>query len=74
MHLDSESFVSGVVSQKLTSLMRKLSARAGLFGAWAVLLPLRTLVVLDAPLSKAMRYPYLSVALCAVKSASQSAP
>jgi SAM-dependent methyltransferase len=74
LHLDSESFVSGVVSQKLTNLMRKLSARVGLLGAWAVVLPLRALVVLDAPLSKAMRYPYLSVAVCAVKSASQSAP
>jgi SAM-dependent methyltransferase len=62
-----EGFVSGVVSQKLTNLMRRLSARAGLLAAWAVLLPLRLLVVLDAPLSRILRYPYLSVAVCAVK-------
>jgi SAM-dependent methyltransferase len=74
LHVESESFLSGVVSQKLTDLMRRLSGRVGLFGAWTLVLPLRAFVVLDAPLSKAMRYPYLSVALCAVKSASPGAP
>ncbi len=63
----SESFISGVVSQKLTDLMRRLSARIGLFPAWVILLPLRALVVLDEPLSRALRYPHLSVAICAVK-------
>jgi len=63
----SESFISGVVSQKLTDLMRRLSARIGLFPAWLTVLPLRVLVVLDAPLSRVLRYPRLSVALCAVK-------
>ena len=63
----SEAFISGVVSQKLTDLMRRLTARVGLVPAWLVLLPLRALVVFDAPLSRALHYPYLSVALCAVK-------
>ncbi len=65
LEVDGEAFVSGVVSQKLTDLMRRASERIGLFPAWLVLLGLRALVVLDAPLSKATRYPYLSVALCA---------
>jgi hypothetical protein len=30
-------------------------------------LPLRALVVVDAPLSRLLGYPYLSVALCAVR-------
>jgi hypothetical protein len=55
------------VSQKLTDLMRRLSARIGLLGAWLILLPLRPLVIIDAPLSRIFRYPHLSVALCAVK-------
>jgi 2-polyprenyl-3-methyl-5-hydroxy-6-metoxy-1,4-benzoquinol methylase len=63
----AESFVSGVVSQKLTDLMRRLSARVGLPGAWVVMLPLRALAIFDAPLSRILSYPYLSVALCAVK-------
>jgi SAM-dependent methyltransferase len=63
----SEAFISGVVSQQLTNLMRKLSKRIGLLPAWMTLLPLRGLVAFDAPLSKLLRYPYLSVALCAVK-------
>jgi SAM-dependent methyltransferase len=65
----SESFISGFVSQKLTDLMRRLSARIGLFPAWVILLPLRALTVFDEPLSRIFRYPYLSVALCAVKRA-----
>lgn len=69
----SESFISGVVSQKLTDLMRRLSARVGLMPAWMMVLPLRLLVVFDTPLSRALRYPHLSVALCAVKRPSPSA-
>jgi SAM-dependent methyltransferase len=72
LDVDSEGFISGVVSQKLTDLMRRLSTRIGLFPAWVIVLPLRVLVVLDAPLSRMLRYPHLSVALCAVKRPSQS--
>ncbi len=64
-----EGFISGVVSQKLTDLMRRLTARIGRPAAWAVVLPLRLLVILDGPLSRLLRYPYLSVALCGVKHA-----
>jgi SAM-dependent methyltransferase len=71
LHVESEGFISGVVSQKLTDLMRRLSATIGLFPAWALLLPLRLLVVLDGPLSRVLRYPHLSVALCAVKRPAQ---
>jgi SAM-dependent methyltransferase len=71
--VDDESFVSGVVSQKLTDLMRRLSARIGLLGAWTIVLPLRLLAILDAPLSRLLRYPYLSVALCAVRRSPQNA-
>jgi SAM-dependent methyltransferase len=67
LEVENESFISGVVSQKLTDLMRRLSARIGLMPAWVIMLPLRSLVVFDAPLSRLSRYPYLSVALCAIK-------
>jgi SAM-dependent methyltransferase len=63
----SEGFVSGVVSQKLTNLMRRLTRRVGLPVAWALMLPLRLLAVLDAPLTRLLNYPYLSVALVGVK-------
>ncbi len=65
----AEGFVSGVVSQKVTDLMRRLSTRLGRPAAWVLTLPLRPLVVIDAPLSRMLRYPYLSVALCGVKRA-----
>jgi SAM-dependent methyltransferase len=63
----SEGFITGVVSQKLTNLMRRLTGRIGLAAAWLTILPLRPLVVLDAPLSRILGYPYLSVALCGIK-------
>jgi SAM-dependent methyltransferase len=62
-----EGFISGVVSQKLTDLMRRLTLRFGLPLAWGVMLPLRLLVLLDAPLTSVLRYPHLSAALCGVK-------
>jgi len=72
LDVDGGAFISGVVSQKLTSLMRRLSARVGVLPAWVIVFPLRALVLLDAPLSRLMRYPHLSVALCAVKPSSQA--
>jgi SAM-dependent methyltransferase len=67
LEVRDEGFISGFASQKLTDLMRRLSLRLGLLGAWAIVLPLRPLVLLDRPLSRLLGYPYLSVALCAVK-------
>jgi SAM-dependent methyltransferase len=67
LQVQSEAFVSGFVSQKLTNLMRRLTERVGLLPAWLVVAPLRLGVILDAPLSRTLRYPYLSVALCAVR-------
>lgn len=65
----SEGYVSGVVSQKITNLMRRLTQRVGRPMAWLLVLPLRLLTVLDGPLTKLLRYPRLSIAVCAVKRA-----
>jgi 2-polyprenyl-3-methyl-5-hydroxy-6-metoxy-1,4-benzoquinol methylase len=64
-----EGFVSGVVSQKLTNLMWRLTERVGLPAAWLIVLPLRALVVLDRPLTRMIGYPHLCVAVRAVKPA-----
>jgi len=69
LRVESEAFLSGFVSQKLTNLMRRLTARIGRVPAWLIVLPLRPLVVLDEPLSRLLGYPHLSVALTAVKPA-----
>jgi SAM-dependent methyltransferase len=63
----SESFISGVVSQRLTDLMRRLSGRVGLAVAWAILLPLRPLVLIDGVVTRLWRYPSLCVGECAIK-------
>lgn len=73
LEVRAEELLSGAVSQKLTNLMRRLTARIGLPGAWALVLPLRALVVLDAPLTRLLDCSRLSVALCAVTSAPVSA-
>lgn len=65
--VEDQGFVSGLISQKLTDLMRRLSIRLGLLPAWLIVLPLRPLVMLDGPLSRALGYPYLSITLCATK-------
>jgi SAM-dependent methyltransferase len=64
-----QGFISGVIAQRLTDVMRRLTERIGVTGAWLAVLPLRPLVLFDGPLSRLLRYPYLSVALCAVKPA-----
>jgi len=69
LEVESEGFISGVVSQKLTDLLRRLTARLGRPAAWLIVLPLRALVVVDAPLTRMLGYPHLSVALCGVKRA-----
>lgn len=61
-----EGFISGVVSQKLTNLMR-IAARVNYRLAWAMTFPLRGLQALDRPLTLLTRYPYLSVAVVGVK-------
>jgi SAM-dependent methyltransferase len=58
-------FVSGVVSQRLTNLMRRLTLRLGRLPAWAMMLPLRPLVLLDRPLTGLTRSSYLSLAMVA---------
>lgn len=73
LEVSSEGFISGVVSQTLTDLMRRLTGRLGLVAAWAILLPLRPLVILDAPLTRLLRYPRLSVALVGVRHAQRAA-
>ena len=67
LEVQDEGFVSGVVSQKLTNLMRRLTARIGLTPAWVIMLPLRALAIFDKPLTALLGYPDLSVALRAVK-------
>jgi SAM-dependent methyltransferase len=69
LQVRSEELVSGVVSQKVTNLMRRLTVHVGRPLAWLLVLPLRPLGVLDRPLTKLLRVPGLSIAVRAVKPA-----
>lgn len=60
------SYCSGVVSQKVTWLMRKGATVHPLFG-WAVILPLRPFTLLDPLISRWSRTPPFSVCVEAYK-------
>jgi SAM-dependent methyltransferase len=62
----SQDFVSGVLSQKSTNLMRRLNSVFPLLG-WAASLPLRLLRVVDRPVTRLIGYPYLCIAVVARK-------
>ncbi len=66
LDIESEEYVSGLVSQQLTNVMRILGKLDWKMG-WAVTFPLRALQVLDRPLTFLLRYPCLSVAVVGVK-------
>jgi SAM-dependent methyltransferase len=67
LEVASEGLISGIVSQKLTDLMRRSSARLGLRAGWVIVLALRPLALLDRPLSRTLRYPFLSATLNGVR-------
>lgn len=62
-----EEYVSGFISQKTTNLIRRLGMKMPYPIAWGISLPLRLLALWDAPFTKLMRYPYLSIAVVGVK-------
>ena len=64
--------VSGVVSQRVTNLMRRLE-RVDRRLAWLLTAPLRALVIVDRPLTLALKYPFLSVTAVGVRPAEPGA-
>jgi SAM-dependent methyltransferase len=69
LEVSGESFVSGLISQKVSSLMRWLAEHVGLLAAWMIVLPLRPLVVIDEAVTQAFHYPHMCIALRGVKPA-----
>ena len=64
----AEEYISGLVSQKLSRLQFGLT-RIHSQAAWGVTLPLRVLLPLDGPLTRATGYPHLSVGVVGRKPA-----
>jgi SAM-dependent methyltransferase len=62
--LVEQGTVSGVVSQKLTNLMRRGQELNQMLG-WALVLPLRPLQLLDRPITWLLGWPYLCVTVVA---------
>ena len=62
-----EEYVSGIITQILICIERKLSRIIPHSLVWIVLFPFRIFVLFDSFLTKLFNYPYLSVAIIAVK-------
>lgn len=63
----SESYLSGVINQWITNLLRRLTPPVGAHVAWVLTAPLRLLSWLDRPLTRLLKYPYLAVGVVGVK-------
>jgi len=61
-----EEYVSGFVAQQLTNAMRVIG-KLSFSCAWGATFPLRILQWIDRPLTRLIRYPFLSVAVIGVK-------
>ncbi len=62
----AEDYISGVVSQQITNLMRLLGKKVPQL-AWPATFPLRVLQPLDRTLTRLTGYPYLSIAVVGIK-------
>lgn len=62
----SQDYISGFISQHLTYLMRAMR-RVSLPVAWAVTFPLRIAQVFDPMVTRLIRYPHLSLGVCAIR-------
>jgi 2-polyprenyl-3-methyl-5-hydroxy-6-metoxy-1,4-benzoquinol methylase len=67
----SEEYISGFIAQQLTNLARRFGRTRERMG-WAFVFPLRCLKILDAPVTRMLRFPHLSVGLVGIKPAAGS--
>lgn len=63
----SQDYMSGIVSQWITNLTRRLTGPLGPHIAWVLTAPLRLLRWLDRPLTRLLNYPFLAVGVVGVK-------
>ena len=63
-----QDYVSGILSQALTSFMFMLHRVLSRWVVWLVLFPLRAFLFFDGPVTRLTGFQYLSVAVIAEKS------
>ena len=67
LDLEVKEYISGFFSQQICNLQRILSFVFGEFLSWLIVFPLRLLQSIDAPVTKLLNYPYLSIAVIGIK-------
>jgi SAM-dependent methyltransferase len=68
LQVESTGYVSGMVSQQITNLIRILG-RFSYPMAWVLTFPLRILQVADRPLTRLVGYPFVTIAIIGLKTA-----
>jgi SAM-dependent methyltransferase len=63
----SVDYLSGVVTQRITNLSRRLAKRLGVHAAWALTAPVRILRPLDRSITRLTKAEYLAIAVVGVK-------
>jgi 2-polyprenyl-3-methyl-5-hydroxy-6-metoxy-1,4-benzoquinol methylase len=66
LEIKAQDYLNGIISQQLTSLMRRLGVIYPKLG-WALIFPFRALQIFDRPLTRIFNYPYLSIGVVGVK-------
>ncbi len=63
----AQVYLTGLVGQAITNLSRRIERALGPQAAWTLTLPLRLGMLIDRPLTRAVRYPWLALAAVGVK-------
>lgn len=63
----SQKYLSGIVSQFITNVSRRLAGVAGERGAWVLTAPLRLFLWLDRPLTRMLGHPWLAIGVVGIK-------
>jgi len=64
--IEAQEYISGFISQQLTNLSRLLNTINKRL-AWTIILPFRTLQLIDPFLTHLIKYPFLSIAVIGIK-------
>lgn len=62
-----QDYISGFISQQLTSLMYLLDKIIGKIASWVIIFPLRGFQILDIPFTRIINYPYFSIGVIGIK-------
>ena len=67
LRVERQDYLTGLLSQAITNVSRRLEGPLGPQFAWALTLPFRAAMLIDRPLTRVLGYPWLALAAVGVK-------